>query len=181
MDSEANLIWVDMEFTGLDPGRDRILEVATSVTDSSLNLVAEGPVIALWQPETVLAGLDGWNRTHHGESGLLERVRQSGEDEVSASEKTLKFLRLHCTAGKSPMCGNSVHVDRMFMRAYMPELEGFFHYRNVDVSTVKELVRRWYPLLKQYPKRKTHQALEDIRESIGELSYYRETVFRQSI
>ncbi|MGI2260488.1 oligoribonuclease [Shewanella sp. GXUN23E] len=174
-----NLIWIDLEMTGLEPETDRILEIATMVTDENLNVLAQGPVIAIHQSDEVLAGMDDWNQKHHGESGLIDRVKASDYSEARAMEETLVFLRQHVPAGKSPMCGNSVGQDRRFLNKYMRELEEHFHYRNLDVSTVKELVRRWNPeLLEGFVKQNTHQALQDIKESIGELRYYRETVFK---
>ncbi|MCL2914383.1 oligoribonuclease [Shewanella corallii] len=174
-----NLIWIDLEMTGLEPETDRILEIATMVTDENLNVLAQGPVIAVHQSDDVLAGMDDWNQKHHGESGLIDRVRASEHSEQRAMEETLAFLREHVPAGKSPMCGNSVGQDRRFLNKYMRELEDHFHYRNLDVSTIKELVRRWQPeLLDGFVKQNTHQALQDIKESIGEMRYYRETIFK---
>ncbi|WP_116475646.1 oligoribonuclease [Zobellella maritima] len=174
-----NLIWVDLEMTGLDPEENRIIEIASIVTDKELNVLAEGPVLAIHQSEAELAKMDEWNvRTHTG-SGLVERVRSSKVDEALAVEQTLAFLRQWVPEGVSPMCGNSIGQDRRFMVKHMPELEAFFHYRNIDVSTVKELVRRWQPaLLEQFTKKGSHQALDDIRESIDELRFYRAQVFK---
>ena len=172
-----NLIWIDLEMTGLDPDRDFILEIATVVTDDVLELVAEGPYIAIKQPEGVLRSMSEWAMTHHKKSGLLDRVMASSHDSRSAEKETLEFLRVHSKKGDSPLCGNSVLMDREFLRNHMPKLEDFFHYRNVDVSTIKELARRWYPSLSPYRKRKTHRALSDIRESINELGYYRQKIF----
>ena len=178
MDS-GNLIWIDLEMTGLDPERDRIIEVATIVTDGSLTVVAEGPALAVHQPDNVLQGMDEWNTVHHGKSGLTERVRASGCDEASAEEQTLAFLRAHVPEGLSPMCGNSVCQDRRFLARWMPRLETYFHYRNLDVSTLKELCRRWSPVVAQgVTKRATHRAMDDIRESIDELVYYRDHFMR---
>jgi oligoribonuclease len=174
-----NLVWIDLEMTGLDTNRDHIIEIATIVTDSQLDLVAEGPVIAIHQPETVLAGMDEWNRRTHGESGLLERVRQSTVSVRDAELRTLEFLKEHSAEGASPMCGNSICQDRRFLAREMPELERFFHYRNLDVSTIKELARRWAPdVLATLQKSSKHLALEDIRESIEELRHYRRLMFR---
>jgi len=176
MRSEQNLVWVDMEMTGLNPDRDRIIEIATIVTDSELNTLAEGPVLAIFQSDEVLDGMDEWNTTHHNQSGLVARVRASEEDEHSACAKTLAFLKEHVPAGASPMCGNSICQDRRFMARHMPELERFFHYRNLDVSTVKILMQRWRPdLADGVTKSAAHLALDDIRDSIEELRYYRET------
>jgi oligoribonuclease len=174
-----NLIWIDLEMTGLDPLRDHVIEIATIVTDSGLNLLAEGPVIAIHQPEAVLAGLDEWNRNTHGASGLLDRVRASKMSAAEAEAETLAFLEQHAQAGSSPMCGNSICQDRRFLAREMPTLERFFHYRNLDVSTVKELARRWAPgVLAGVQKSSTHAALDDVRESIEELAHYRRVFFR---
>lgn len=176
---DNNLVWIDMEMTGLDPYRDRILEIAVLVTDTRLNPVAEGPNLAIRQDEEVLAAMDDWNKTHHGRSGLLDRVRASTESVRSAEEKVLAFCAAHVEPGKSPLCGNSVWQDRRFLDRHMPELNRFFHYRIIDVSTVKELALRWYPDLPPFKKSEAHLALADIRESVGELRYYREHCFRQ--
>lgn len=174
---ENNLVWVDMEMTGLDPMQDQILEIATLVTDSELNILAEGPNLAVFQPEEVLARMDEWNQTHHGQSGLLDRVRASTESVATAERKTLEFLARYCKPKISPLCGNSVWQDRRFLDRLMPELNRFFHYRIIDVSTVKELARRWYPTLPPMAKKETHLALADIRESVEELRYYRRSIF----
>jgi oligoribonuclease len=174
-----NLIWIDLEMTGLDPLHDHILEVATIVTDADLNVLAEGPVIAIHRAEAVLARLDDWNRTTHGATGLLDRVRASTVSAAEAEARTLEFLGEHVDPGASPMCGNSICQDRRFLAREMPALERFFHYRNLDVSTVKELARRWAPgVLAGVQKASTHAALDDVRESIEELAHYRREFFR---
>jgi oligoribonuclease len=179
-DKFDNLVWIDLEMTGLNPDRDHIIEIATIVTDAQLNLIAEGPVIAIHQPEPVLSGMDEWNRRTHGESGLTERVRRSPFSAIDAELKTLDFLQQHAAAGASPMCGNSICQDRRFLAREMPALEKFFHYRNLDVSTLKELARRWAPdVLAGLQKTSKHLALDDIRESIEELRYYRQLLFRR--
>ena len=174
-----NLIWIDLEMTGLDTQSDHIIEIATIVTDATLNLVAEGPVLAIHQPDDVLAAMDDWNRKTHGTSGLLQRVRESTLTAAEAEEQTLRFLAEHVDAGVSPMCGNSICQDRRFLAREMPALEKYFHYRNLDVSTVKELARRWAPsVLEGVKKTSTHLALDDIRESIRELEHYRRHFLR---
>ena len=173
--NDSNIIWIDLEMTGLDPERDRIIEIATLVTDAHLNILAEGPVMAVHQSDAQLALMDDWNvRTHTG-SGLVDRVKASPFDDNAAQLKTIEFLREWVPEGKSPICGNSVGQDRRFLFKYMPELESYFHYRYLDVSTLKELARRWKPeILGGFKKQNTHQALDDIRESVAELAYYRE-------
>ena len=171
--SDHNLIWVDMEMTGLVPEAHRVIEIATIVTDSNLAVLAEGPVIAIHQQPAELEAMDEWNTRTHTRSGLVERVRSSAVTEQRATEATLDFLRQWVPEGKSPMCGNSICQDRRFMARHMPELEKFFHYRNLDVSTLKILMQRWRPDLPEAPKQGAHQALEDIRESIEELRHYR--------
>ena len=174
-----NLIWLDLEMTGLDPERDRILEIATLVTDKQLNVLAESPVIAVHQSDAVLAAMGEWCTRQHGQSGLTGRVRASRVSEAEAERATLAFLRQYLPSNSSPMCGNSICQDRRFLVHYMPELEKFFHYRNLDVSTIKELARRWAPgLAEGFTKESTHLALEDIRDSVVELKYYRERLFR---
>jgi oligoribonuclease len=176
--SPDNLIWIDLEMTGLDPEADRIIEIATLVTDSQLNILAEGPVLAIHQSDATLAMMDDWNQKQHGESGLVARVRASRVNEREAELRTLEFLNQHVPRGKSPMCGNSICQDRRFLARCMPELEAYFHYRNLDVSTLKELARRWYPeRSKGFSKTSTHLALQDIRDSIEELRFYRERLF----
>jgi oligoribonuclease len=173
-----NLVWIDLEMTGLDPDRDRIIEIATIVTNSELDVLAEGPVIAIHQSDAVLDAMDEWNRTTHGASGLIERVRRSTVTAAEAEEQTLEFLAIHAEPGASPMCGNSICQDRRFLYREMPRLEGFFHYRNLDVSTLKELARRWAPdVLAGLTKESRHLALDDVRESIRELGYYRKMMF----
>jgi oligoribonuclease len=163
--------------TGLDAEKHFILEIASVVTDDGLEIVAEGPNIAINYPEQVFKTMDQWSRAHHKKSGLLDRAKASPHDCQSAEHETLEFLSRHCKQGKSPLCGNSVWQDRRFLIKHMPRLEAFLHYRNIDVSSIKELVRRWYPSLAPYPKQKNHLALSDIRESINELKYYREKIF----
>jgi len=176
--NKDQLIWIDLEMTGLRPDRDSIIEIATVVTDRDLNVVAEGPVLAIHQSEAVLATMDDWNQRQHGGSGLLARVRASQVDAATAEQLTLAFLAAHVPAGASPMCGNSICQDRRFLARWMPALEAHFHYRNLDVSTLKELAARWYPQLgAQFSKRATHLALADIQESIAELRFYRERLF----
>ena len=177
--SETNLVWIDLEMTGLDPDRDRIIEIATVVTDAQLNIIAEGPVLAVHQSDEVLNGMDEWNTSQHGGSGLTERVRNSTVDEAEAERRTLEFLRQHVEAGRSPMCGNSICQDRRFLYRSMRELERFFHYRNLDVSSIKELVNRWAPAAGEgFEKKGSHLALDDIRDSIRELQHYRREVFK---
>jgi oligoribonuclease len=173
------LIWIDLEMTGLDPAADRIIEMACIVTDSALNVVAEGPVIAVNQPQALLDGMDEWNKRTHGGSGLIERVKASTVNEVEAERTMLDFVGRHVPAKRSPMCGNSICQDRRFLARTMPALEAWFHYRNLDVSTLKELVMRWRPdMANGFSKKATHRALDDVRESIEELRYYRENFIR---
>jgi oligoribonuclease len=172
--SETNLVWIDMEMTGLNPDSDRVIEIAVVVTDAELQVVAEGPVLAIHQHDRVLAAMDSWNTATHGRSGLTERVRASTVDEETASDQLLEFLGRLVPRGKAPMCGNSICQDRRFMARWMPRLEAFFHYRNVDVSTLKELARRWQPEVhRAFEKKSRHEALADIYESIDELKHYR--------
>ena len=174
------LVWLDMEMTGLDPERERIIEMATIITDGQLVEIAVGPDLVIHQPDEVLAAMDDWNTKHHGASGLVERVKASTIDCAAAEAQTLAFIDAHATAKERPvLCGNSIHQDRRFVRRYMPALEKRLHYRMVDVSSIKELARRWYPGLKQPQKKETHRALDDIRESIDELRFYRANVFAQ--
>ncbi len=175
---KSNLVWLDLEMTGLEPRTDKILEIATIVTDGNLNVLAEGPVIAIHQPDEILDGMDEWCTTQHGKSGLTERCRNSTKNELDAIKETLLFLEKWVPKGESPMCGNSIGQDRRFLNEYMPELEDFFHYRNIDVSTIKELARRWQPdVLQKVQKEGTHLALQDIRESIMELKVYKKELF----
>ncbi|OBU09433.1 oligoribonuclease [Morganella psychrotolerans] len=177
--SEQNLIWIDLEMTGLDPERDRIIEIATIVTDANLNILAEGPVLAVHQSDEQLALMDEWNVRTHNASGLVKRVRDSRFSDAQAEQATIEFLEKWIPKGISPICGNSVGQDRRFLFRYMPLLEQYFHYRYLDVSTLKELARRWKPeVLDGFTKKNTHQALDDIRESIAELAYYRDTFIR---
>jgi oligoribonuclease len=171
------LIWIDLEMTGLDPERHVILEIASVLTDESLNIIAEGPCIAIHPSIEALTAMDDWSREHHLHSGLLGRVDVSPYDQQAAEQLTLAFIMPHSRKGLSPLCGNSIWQDRRFLIKHMPALEAFFHYRNIDVSSVKELVRRWYPALPPFQKQKTHTALSDIKESIAELQYYRKNVF----
>ncbi|WP_323773472.1 oligoribonuclease [Alcanivorax sp.] len=174
-DKRNNLIWIDLEMTGLSPENDRIIEIATIVTDAELNVLAEGPVLAVHQSDALLDGMDEWNTTHHNNSGLVARVKASTVNDAAAESRTIAFLEQYVEAGMSPMCGNSICQDRRFLANYMPQLEAFFHYRNLDVSTLKELARRWKPeILPGFSKENKHLALDDIRESIAELVYYRE-------
>jgi len=176
--SDAHLVWMDLEMTGLDPDRHTILEIATLITTAALDVVAEGPVLAIHQPRAVLAAMDQWNQEHHAASGLIERVSASAIDMAAAQAQTLRFVQAACPPRSSPLCGNSVCQDRRFLARHMPALEAYLHYRNIDVSTVKELVRRWYPGGPQAPeKKKAHRALDDIYESIEELRFYRRHYF----
>ena len=175
-----NLIWIDLEMTGLDPERERIIEIATVVTDANLNVLAEGPSLVVHQQDTLLDAMDEWNRNQHGGSGLTQLVRNSQISEAQASAATIDFLRQWVPAGASPICGNSIGQDRRFLVRYMPELAAFFHYRNLDVSTLKELVRRWKPELENgFVKKGSHLAMDDVYDSIAELAYYRK-VFIQA-
>ncbi len=173
-----NLIWIDLEMTGLDTSRDYIIEIATIITDTQLNILAEGPMLAVHQSDVILDSMDDWNTNQHGKSGLIERVKASRVDEAKAQRETIEFLAQYVPVGASPMCGNSICQDRRFLARCMPELERYFHYRNLDVSTVKELARRWSPdLYAGFNKESSHLALDDIKDSITELRYYRERFF----
>jgi oligoribonuclease len=175
MKKSTNLIWLDLEMTGLDPDKDRIIEIATVVTDAHLNILAEGPVFAIHQEEALLAGMDAWNNKQHNQSGLVKRVLETTITEEEAEFQTLEFLKNYVSKGKSPMCGNSICQDRRFLYKYMPKLAAYFHYRNLDVSTLKELAKRWRPkLLDGVVKESKHLALDDIKDSIAELVYYRQ-------
>ena len=171
-----NLIWIDMEMTGLQPDADRVIEIAMLVTDPQLNVLATGPVLVLHQPDEVLDAMDTWNKSTHAKTGLIERVRASSLTEADAERQALEFVSAHVPANVSPMCGNSICQDRRFLARWMPGLEAHFHYRNLDVSTLKELVRRWKPELKAFSKEGKHEALADILESIEELKFYRRTI-----
>jgi oligoribonuclease len=172
-----HLIWIDLEMTGLDIQKHVILEIAVMVTDSTLEIVAEGPSLAIHYPERVFSRMEAWSESHHKKSGLLDRARNSSYTCARAEEEVVTFLSRHCRKGRSPLCGNTIWQDRRFLIKYMPTLEAFCHYRNIDVSSIKELVKRWYPGLPAYKKKKAHLALSDIKESINELRYYRDKVF----
>ena len=176
----APLVWIDLEMTGLNPLRDRIIEMATIITDSDLNVVAEGPVLAISQPQALLDGMDEWNLTHHSASGLLERIALEGVSETEAEALTLAFVEAHVEPGTAPLCGNTIWQDRRFLSRYMPSLERYLHYRMIDVSSIKELAKRWHPhIASGVVKTNQHKALADIRESIEELRYYRAHLFVQ--
>ena len=181
-DPASNLIWIDLEMTGLDTDRDQIIEIATVVTDANLNELAEGPVIAIHQEREIMDGMDEWNTRQHGQSGLTERVLESNLTVQDAEERTIEFFEKYSTIGVSPMCGNSICQDRRFLARLMPSLEAFFHYRNLDVSTLKILAAAWAPeVAKGMQKESSHTALADIRDSIAELAYYRENLFAQGV
>ena len=172
-----NLVWIDLEMTGLDPLEDRIIEIATIVTDKNLNILEEGPTLAVKQSDEMLEGMDDWCTTQHGKSGLTDRVKNSSVSEATAEAVTIAFLEQYVPRGRSPMCGNSICQDRRFLARWMPELEEFFHYRNLDVSTLKELARRWAPEVSEgFTKESSHLAMDDIKDSIAELQYYRKTI-----
>jgi len=177
--SASNLIWIDLEMTGLDTFNDHIIEIATIVTDQDLNILAEGPIVAIHVDDTILEGMDDWNTRQHGNSGLVERIRQSHFTTSDAEQQTLEFLKQYVPKGKSPMCGNSICQDRRFMARMMPELEDYFLYRNLDVSTLKELASRWAPkIYRGHSKTSSHLAMDDVRDSIDELKYYRENFIK---
>lgn len=180
MKNNQNLIWIDLEMTGLSPENDRIIEIATVVTDMQLNILAEGPVFAIHQDDARIAGMDEWNTRQHNQSGLVKRIQESTVTEAQAEKATIEFLQQYIDKGKSPMCGNSICQDRRFLCNYMPELAAFFHYRNLDVSTLKELVIRWRPeILSGVVKQSKHLALDDIKDSIEELAYYRQHFIKE--
>ena len=176
--SENNLIWIDLEMTGLDTDNDLIIEIATIVTDPQLNILEEGPIMAIFQADEVLEKMDEWNTRQHNQSGLVDRIKKSPYDAAEAESLTLGFLNKFVPKGKSPMCGNSICQDRRFMHRLMPELEAYFHYRNLDVSTIKEITKRWAPAQEDFMKQGSHLAMDDIRDSINELKFYREHVFK---
>jgi len=179
MDKQTNLIWVDLEMTGLDPDTDRILEIATVVTDKDLKVLAEGPTLVVHQSDALLDGMDEWCTTHHGQSGLTQRVKDSSLSEAEVEQQTLDFLNDWVEPGASPLCGNSIWQDRRFLIRYMPKLDSYCHYRNIDVSTLKELARRWRPeVLEGVHKKGSHRALDDILDSINELQHYRDTFLK---
>ena len=177
--NKTNLVWMDMEMSGLDPKTCVVLEIATLVTDKDLNLIAQGPVLAVHQPDSILEGMDDWNKEHHSKSGLVEAVKKSRTILEEAEKQTLEFIAAHCAPKTSPLCGNTIYQDRRFLLEYMPQLEEYLHYRLIDVSTIKELVKRWYgPEFQSPVKKQTHKALDDIMETIEELKFYRKTVFK---
>ena len=176
--AESRLVWIDLEMTGLDPDENTIIEIATIVTESDLSIVAEGPSFAIDVGKEELAKMDNWNVKHHTENGLLDRSQSDGVSMENAERQTLEFLKQHCSPGQSPLCGNTIGQDRRFLRRYMQELHDFFHYRSVDVTSIKILARSWYPEVGKWRKNSGHRALDDIRGSIEELSYYRDKLFR---
>ena len=177
--ASANLVWMDLEMSGLDPKTCQILEIATLITDKDLNLVAQGPALVVHQPDSVLEAMDDWNKNHHSHSGLTQAVKDSTLSLAEAERQTLEFVARHCAAKSSPLCGNTIYQDRRFLIEYMPKLEDYLHYRLVDVSTIKELVKRWYgPDFQAPPKKQKHKALDDILETIEELKFYRDKVFK---
>ncbi len=177
---DGNLVWMDLEMSGLDPKTCVVLEIATLVTDKDLNLIEQGPALVIHQPDSILNGMDEWNTKHHGESGLTRAVKDSQTTLEQAEQQTLDFITRHCKPKTSPLCGNTIYQDRRFLIEYMPKLEGYLHYRLVDVSTIKELVKRWYgPQFQSPQKKQKHKALDDILETIEELKFYRKTVFKQ--
>jgi oligoribonuclease len=178
-DNSTNLVWMDMEMSGLDPKSCGILEIATLITDKDLNLIAQGPVLTIHQPDSLLDAMDSWNKEHHAKSGLLEAVKKSSLTLAEAEQQTLNFVSSHCVPKTSPLCGNTIYQDRRFLFEYMRKLEDFFHYRLIDVSTVKELVKRWYgPEFQAPQKKQNHKAMEDIMETVEELKFYRRMVFK---
>lgn len=179
--SSQNLVWMDLEMSGLYPEKDVVLEIATIVTDANLNVLAEGPVIAIRHPEHVFEGMDDWNTRHHNQSGLVDRCRKSRISVAEADLMTVDFIKKYTVEHKNLLCGNSITQDRRFMYKYMPKTSAWLNFRNIDVSSIKELTFRWYPKLPEFQKMKNHQALDDIRESIAELAYYRKTIFKEQI
>ncbi len=178
-DKDQYIVWMDLEMTGLDPDAERIIEMATIITDGNLNPIKEGPEIVIHQSDEILAKMDEWNTSHHGASGLVDRVRKSKVTESAAEDMTLSFVSQYVTKARlAPLAGNSIHQDRRFLERYMPRLNDYLHYRNIDVSTVKELAKRWYPEMRPYRKDNSHRALDDIRESISELRYFRAQLFK---
>lgn len=177
----GNLVWIDLEMTGLNPFEDRIIEIAAVVTNKDLEELAVGPVLAIYQETSVLNAMDDWNTRQHAKSGLTERVKNSEVSEEQAEQAVLNFIRQHVSSNDSPMCGNSICQDRRFLARFMPELERYFHYRNLDVSTLKELAQRWYPDKKGFEKEPKHLALDDIRGSIEELRYYRSHLLKSAV
>jgi oligoribonuclease len=178
-ETSANLVWMDMEMSGLDPKTCGILEIATLVTDKDLNLIAQGPVLVIHQPDSLMAAMDDWNKEHHSKSGLWDAVKKSNLTPAEAEKRTLDFVSAYCAHKASPLCGNTIYQDRRFLIEYMPKLEDFFHYRLIDVSTVKELVKRWFgPEFQAPQKKQNHKALEDIMETVEELKFYRRMVFK---
>ena len=177
----SNLIWIDLEMTGLDPDKNTIIEIATLITNPDLQVIAQGPVLAIHQSEEILTGMDEWNTRQHNQSGLVERVRNSQITLAIAEESTLDFLRQQIPPNTSPMCGNTVSQDRRFLYRYMPNLESYFHYRHIDVSTLKELAKRWLPNLPEFEKESKHLAMNDIYDSLEELKYYRQHFFRLTV
>lgn len=181
MSKSDNLVWMDMEMSGLNPDVDRILEIATVVTDSDLEVIAEGPVVTIFQEDEILNAMDEWNADNHTKTGLIDRIRKEGVSEAEAESTTIEFLSKHVEDGQSPLCGNTIGQDRRFLVKFMPNLEQFLHYRNLDVSTVKELARRWRPdIHDRIQKKASHRAMEDIKESIEELRCYRDRFFRMN-
>jgi len=177
--ADGNLVWIDLEMTGLDPEENVIIEIATLVTDGELNIVAEGPNLVIFQPEEEIEKMDEWNVTHHTANGLIDAVRDSEISMATAEIRTLEFLNKYCTPGQSLLCGNTIGQDRRFLRAHMPDLQDFFHYRSIDVTSVKELACRWYPDVKGFRKPSGHRALDDIKGSIEELRHYRKEIFQK--
>ena len=176
--AESRLVWIDLEMTGLEPDENTIIEIATIVTESDLSIVAEGPSFAIDVGKEELVKMDNWNVKHHTENGLLDRIQSDGVSMENAERQTLEFLKEHCSPGQSPLCGNTIGQDRRFLRRYMPDLHEFFHYRSVDVTSIKILARSWYPEVGKWRKNSGHRALDDIRGSIEELAYYRDKLFR---